>query len=513
MVITEDRVGMALDLLKVVSSLNLNISAMEVSPGVGYLKIDMCEKETMEELIDRIENLDGVSETRFIELLPFEERERQIRAVIDSVDEGIVAIDKNGTITIFNHSAERIFNLDEDEVLGKPAAEILAGDIPILRSIKTGQCYDNEEIILRTNRGTSHYITTGRPIMNEKEHIVGAVASIKDINKVIELVYSMTSPPSITFSDILGISESITYAKNIAKMVATSNSTVLIRGESGTGKELFARSIHMSSSRKDKPFVPVNCGALPDTLLESELFGYEEGAFTGARKGGKQGLFRFAHGGTLFLDEIGELSPQLQVKLLRVLQGGKVRRVGGTEEISVDVRVIAATNNNLEEMMKEGLFREDLYYRLNVVPLFIPPLRDRKEDILILVENFIEQVGKNMGKPIKGITRQAMERLMEYHWPGNVRELSNVIERGINLVEGSYIEERHIILDTRYMESSYETGSSWYGENLKDILEETEKRVLSHAVEKLGSSRKIGKALGLSHTAVIKKLRKYNLEK
>ncbi len=228
---------------------------------------------------------------------------------------------------------------------------------------------------------------------------------------MLELVYSMTSSPDITFDDILGISDGIEYAKKIARMVANSNSTVLIRGESGTGKELFARSIHRASRRKDGHFVPVNCGALPDSLLESELFGYEDGAFTGARRGGKQGLFRFADGGTLFLDEIGELSPHLQVKLARVLQEGKIRRIGGTEEIKVDVRIIAATSRNLEEMLEKGLFRDDLYYRLNVVPLFVPPLRQRKEDIPILVESFIKKVSENMGKPVKGITRQAVEKL------------------------------------------------------------------------------------------------------
>jgi TyrR family helix-turn-helix protein len=295
-------------------------------------------------------------------------------------------------------------------------------------------------------------------------------------------------------------------------MVANSNSTVLIRGESGTGKELFARSIHRASRRKDGHFVPVNCGALPDSLLESELFGYEEGAFTGARRGGKQGLFRFADGGTLFLDEIGELSPHLQVKLLRVLQEGRIRRVGGTEETKVDVRIIAATSRNLEEMLEQGLFRDDLYYRLNVVPLFVPPLRQRKEDIPILVDSFIGKVSENMGKPVKGITRQAVEKLTSYNWPGNVRELSNVIERAINLVQGGYIEERHIILDMRYADR--EGGGNLLKDDrtLRQILEETEKRVLKEAVERLGSSRRVGAALGISHTAVIKKMKKYDIK-
>lgn len=508
---TRDRIGMTLDVLQVVYRYNLNIAAMEVSPGKIFLKIQSCPAGVLEKLKKDISALEGVKEQFLIELMPYEERERQLKAVMDSVDEGIVAVDARGRINIFNPSAEKILNYRAEEVLGKPVSEVLADDIPMLNSLKTGQGYDNEEIMLKTARGVSNYITSGRPIKNEKDQIVGAVALIKDIKRVLELVYSMTSSPDITFDDILGISDGIEYAKKIARMVANSNSTVLIRGESGTGKELFARSIHRASRRKDGHFVPVNCGALPDSLLESELFGYEDGAFTGARRGGKQGLFRFADGGTLFLDEIGELSPHLQVKLLRVLQEGKIRRIGGTEEIKVDVRIIAATSRNLEEMLEQGLFRDDLYYRLNVVPLFVPPLRQRKEDIPILVESFIKKVSENMGKPVKGITRQAVEKLSSYNWPGNVRELSNVIERAINLVQGGYIEERHIILDTRY--AGEEGGESLLKDDrpLRQILQETEKRVLKEAVERLGSSRRVGAVLGISHTAVIKKMKKYGI--
>ena len=509
---TRDRIGMTLDVLQVVYRYNLNIAAMEVSPGKIFLKIQSCPAGVLEKLKKDISALEGVKEQFLIELMPYEERERQLKAVMDSVDEGIVAVDARGRINIFNPSAEKILNYRAEEVLGKPVSEVLADDIPMLNSLKTGQGYDNEEIMLKTARGVSNYITSGRPIKNEKDQIVGAVALIKDIKRVLELVYSMTSSPDITFDDILGISDGIEYAKKIARMVANSNSTVLIRGESGTGKELFARSIHRASRRKDGHFVPVNCGALPDSLLESELFGYEDGAFTGARRGGKQGLFRFADGGTLFLDEIGELSPHLQVKLLRVLQEGRIRRIGGTEEIKVDVRIIAATSRNLEEMLEKGLFRDDLYYRLNVVPLFVPPLRQRKEDIPILVESFIKKVSENMGKPVKGITRQAVEKLSSYNWPGNVRELSNVIERAINLVQGGYIEERHIILDTRY--AGEEGGESLLKDDrpLRQILQETEKRVLKEAVERLGSSRRVGAVLGISHTAVIKKMKKYGIK-
>ena len=278
----------------------------------------------------------------------------------------------------------------------------------MIKTLVTGESYDNEEMIINTEKLKSHYITSGRPILDEEGNPIGAVASLKDFENVMELIHIFTQPPMITFDEILGESKEMTRVKQLARIVAKSDSTVLIRGESGTGKELFARSIHMASPRRDKPFVPVNCAALPDTLLESELFGYEEGAFTGAKKGGKQGLFKYADKGTLFLDEIGEMSTHLQVKLLRVLQENKVRRVGADEEIPIDVRIITATNRNLEELIKNGQFREELYYRLNVIPLLIPPLRDRKEDIPILSHAFIKKLSYKMNKKVTNISEEAM---------------------------------------------------------------------------------------------------------
>ena len=218
----------------------------------------------------------------------------------------------------------------------------------------------------------------------------------------------------------------------MAKTIARGDSTVLLRGETGTGKEMFARAIHEASPRAARMFVPINCAAIPDHLLESELFGYEEGAFSGAAKGGKKGLFEYAAGGTVLLDEVAELSSPLQAKLLRVLQDGKVRRVGGTKEINVNVRLMAATHRNLEDLMVRGLFREDLYYRLNVIPLFLPPLRERPEDIPLLVDLFLRRFAARMKKPVPLVGEVAMAKMIRYAWPGNIRELENVVERAVN---------------------------------------------------------------------------------
>ncbi|WP_237659232.1 sigma 54-interacting transcriptional regulator [Tepidanaerobacter sp. GT38] len=510
-ILTNDRVGMVLDILKILYKYDVNLKALEVGPGLICLKMDKNFRVSLSYLLKQLRAQDDVIEISEAKLLPYEKREKHMKAVLDATGEGIIAIDKNGIITTFNAAAENILKVSAKVALGKNIADIISPDIPILKTIVTGESYDNEEMIINTPKLKSHYITSGRPILDEEGNPIGAVASLKDIENVMELIHTFTQPPMITFDEILGESKEITRVKELARIVAKGDSTVLIRGESGTGKELFARSIHMASSRRDKPFVAVNCAALPDTLLESELFGYEEGAFTGAKRGGKQGLFQYADKGTLFLDEIGELSPHLQVKLLRVLQENKIRRVGGDEEISVNVRIIAATNRNLEELMKNGQFRDDLYYRLNVIPLIIPPLRDRKEDIPILTRAFIKKLSYKMNKNVVDISDEAMRRLMNYDWPGNIRELSNVIERAMNLCD-DVIQSHHLFLQYEELSSSVISGKLGQ-KTLKEIVEDAEKRTILDALDTYSSIRKAAKALGISHAALINKMKKYKINR
>jgi transcriptional regulator of aroF, aroG, tyrA and aromatic amino acid transport len=321
-------------------------------------------------------------------------------------------------------------------------------------------------------------------------------------------VYTVTKPN--TFDDIVHVSQAMQRAINLAKLVSHNDSTVLIRGESGTGKELFARAIHMESPRRDKTFAPINCAALPDTLLESELFGYEEGSFTGAKKGGKQGLFEYADGGTIFLDEIGELSASLQAKLLRVLQEGKVRRIGGNSERSVNVRIIAATHRSLEDMLRKNLFRDDLYYRLNVIPIRIPPLRERKEDLPLIIQSLLLKLNHRLKKNVTHISDTAMHKLMQHNWLGNVRELENVVERAVSVAFQGEITQEHIILDQETVSTSRALSPAPL-RKLKDALSEVEYQILKEAISKYGTSRQVGKILGLSHTAVLSRMHKYNL--
>ncbi|MCR4441678.1 MAG: sigma 54-interacting transcriptional regulator [Peptococcaceae bacterium] len=332
-------------------------------------------------------------------------------------------------------------------------------------------------------------------------------------NQIEAIINSMTpaEAPQHAFSEIIGQSPAIRGAINLARQVASTDSAVMLKGESGTGKELFAKAIHQASKRREKVFVPINCAAIPENLLESELFGYMEGAFTGAKKGGRVGLFQFASGGTIFLDEISELSMRLQVKLLRVLQESRIRPVGANEEIAVDCRVIAATNRNIEEMVQKGLFRDDLYYRLNVIPIQIPPLRQRKEDIRLLAENHLAKYRQRSGLE-KKLSPEALEKLIDYNWPGNVRELENVLERALHLSGGRSITARDVIFDSTV--ESVIQSRDWEPEreHLKSAAARAERElILSVLKSQGGSMRRAAKVLGVSHTTVANKVRKYGI--
>ncbi len=509
----KDRVGIVLDILKKHYENNINIHSLEVFPGKAYIKIEILKNENKLNLINSILSLDEVFEVQDVELLPYERNERRLLAMIDAVQDGIMAINHNEEIELFNKYCENIFHIDKENVLGKNVGDFLGFEAPMIKLLKTGENYDNIEVHIKNKNGHIHYITTGRPIKDDKGKTIGAVASLKDINEAIELSNVITSKEEIAFKDIIGNSSSIIKIKKICSAVAKSNSTILLRGESGTGKELFAKAIHNLSSRTDRSFVAINCAALPDNLIESELFGYTKGSFTGAKEEGKDGLFKIADKGTIFLDEIGELSLSLQAKLLRVLQEGTIRKIGSVLEEKINVRVIAATNRNLESMIKDGTFREDLYYRLNVIPIFIPPLRDRIEDIPMLVNFFINKLNKQLDKNIKGAETEFIEKLVKYQWPGNVRELRNVVERAMNLCYSNLLNEDNLILDfeknTNYINEEKRDDFSF---TLKEVVEIAEKKALLSAIKKHSSFRKAAKTLGISHTTIMNKIKKYNIE-
>jgi len=307
--------------------------------------------------------------------------------------------------------------------------------------------------------------------------------------------------------NMVGTSNSMKEVYRLIEQVSNSNATVLLRGESGTGKDLVAHAIHYNSLRADKPFVKVNCTALPDTLLESELFGHEKGAFTGASER-KLGRFERAHGGTLFLDEIGDFTMNLQVKLLRVIQFKEFERVGGMETIKTNVRIVVATHKNLEEQIKEGLFREDLYYRINVFPIYMPPLRDRKDDIMLLADYFLERIATENNKDISRISTPAIEMLTRYHWPGNIRELENCIERAVLLCNEDVIRSEHLPPSLQMIKKDESVARR----SLNEIIENKERELIVDALKKFDSQqRKTARELGISERILGYKIKKYNI--
>jgi len=363
--------------------------------------------------------------------------------IVDAVSDGMLSVDMNGIITFVNPAGMRILNIDKS-CIGKHITEGVDFEPTILHVVKTQKGYIDKEFRLESKHGTVHFMKTAIPLKDEQGNMIGVLDIFRSINQVKSMVNKMTGAQAkYTISNIIGESEAMHKIKKMVKLAGLNESTVLIQGESGTGKEVISQAIHNYGPRREGPFVAINCAALPRTLIESELFGYEDGSFTGASKGGHPGKFEMANGGTLFLDEIGDMPLDIQSKLLRVLQQKSVVRVGGHIEIPIDVRIIAATNKNLAEMMKEKNFREDLYYRINVINIVAPPLRERENDIDLLCDFILKQNNLVNGTH-KTLSDEARKVLHEWNWPGNVRELENAIEYACCIAESPVILPEHL---------------------------------------------------------------------
>ncbi|MEG0829240.1 MAG: sigma 54-interacting transcriptional regulator [Anaerovoracaceae bacterium] len=432
----------------------------------------------------------------------------EISTVLETTHEGIFALDKSGYIKHCNNMAATLFKTTRADIIGGHINEFMV-DTPALEVIETGRGYTENEEIFKGARGQLHFIVTAKPFMS-KDEVGGVVISFRDIEEAQKLVYNInTRALKNTLDDIIGSSEEIKRAKKQALITARGNSTVLITGESGTGKEMFAKAIHYASPRGDGAFITVNCGAIPENLLESELFGYEKGAFTGASDKGKLGKFELANGGTIFLDEIGDMPAHLQVKILHVLQNMRFERVGGNKSIIVDVRVIAATNKNLEEMIKNGTFREDLYYRLSVIPLMIPPLRERQDDIKLLMHHFLRKYNTFMNRKITGFSDEVEQLYLSHDWKGNVRELENAVEYGTNMAFGDTIGmdevPARLLKNEDHMMRFQDTNLP-----LIDQVKQYEKEIISRKLKKYGNSGNakdtVAKELGLSRATLYRKL-------
>ena len=396
------------------------------------------KRESMTVFVEKMADLLSAKADQQETLENVEVSRDEMSIVLETAHEGIFALDQKGYVKHCNNRAAELFGTNKGDLIGKHISKIMPGS-PAIKVLDTGRGYTENEEIFKVDGRQHHFIVTVQPFLSGEE-IDGIVISFRDIEEAQKLVYNFnTRKIKNTVDDIIGTSEKIMIAKKQALITARSNSTVLITGESGTGKEMFAKAIHYASPREDKPFITVNCGAIPENLLESELFGYEKGAFTGASEKGKEGKFELADGGTIFLDEIGDMPLHLQVKILHVLQNMRFDRVGGSKSIIVDVRVIAATNKDLEKLIEEGSFREDLYYRLSVIPLSIPPLRERKDDIKQLMYHFLKKYNSFMNKKIERFSPEVEEIYTNHDWPGNVRELENAVEYGANMAFGNVI--------------------------------------------------------------------------
>jgi len=442
--------------------------------------------------------------------------ENYTQIIIDSIADGVFTVDKDWKITSYNRAAEKITGIGKDEAIGRYCWEVFKASIcergcSLRQTIESGRPIVNQPIFIINADGERIPISISTAVLKDANGtVVGGVETFRDLSVIEELRKELTSQYS--FLDIISKNKEMRRLFGMLELISESDATILLEGESGTGKELFAKAIHSLSHRKKGPMITVNCGALPDTLLESELFGYKAGAFTDAKKD-KPGRMALAENGTLFLDEIGDISQLLQVRLLRVLQDKVYEPLGSTKSEKANVRIVSATNKNLEDLVKKGLFRDDLYYRINVVKLVLPPLRNRKEDIPLLIDRFLNKYNKLSGKEIHGLSPEAMSSLMAYNFPGNVRELENIVEYATVVCQNSLIRIENLpenllqSLDQKNKTDPPKTGEKAFS------FEAVEKDLIRETLRKNNWNRKATAAqMGIHPSTLWRKIQRLNLE-
>lgn len=442
--------------------------------------------------------------------------EDQTQIILDSIADGVFTIDMDRKVTSFNRAAEKITGIRKEEALGRQCWEVFRASIcekecALHRTIETGQQIINQAIFIVSSEGERIPISISTAILKDKDGgVIGGAETFRDLSLVEALRKELSGRHS--FHDIISKDKEMLRLFGMLEQISESDTTVLIEGESGTGKELFAKAIHSLSHRTNGPIITINCGSLPDSLLESELFGYKAGAFTDAKKD-KPGRLARAKGGTLFLDEIGDISPALQVRLLRVLQDKTYEPLGSTSTETADVRIVAATNKDLERLVKKGDFREDLYYRVNVVKLKLPPLRERKGDIPLLVEHFIKKFSQLNSKEIQGVTQEVLPILMSHDFHGNIRELENIIEYATVVCKDSLIGIEHLPDYLRKMSVAEESITAQKNKEKDGSWESIERNYIYDALMKNKWNRKATAAqLGIHPTTLWRKTKQFNLE-
>ncbi|WP_238902978.1 MULTISPECIES: sigma-54 interaction domain-containing protein [unclassified Clostridium] len=496
----------------------------EIEKDLNSKITNLEEKETLQVDEDTLKIIESYKEIVLkqkeeLEILKtYKERELDAFSIGDAVSDGICIVDNKGIVIAVNKGYTEITGIREEELVGKSVESVVIEGY-FDNSISLLVIEQKKKITsLATVNNNNKVLITGNPIFDENGEVIQVLTVMRDLTELLKLKDEIEMAEKknekylnelnyyrskfIKNKSFIGESVKIREIKELISYVAKTEATILITGETGCGKEIIAKEIHEKSDRKDNPYIKVNCAAIPESLIESELFGYEKGSFTGALNKEKLGMFEIANGGTLLLDEIGEMPMSLQSKLLRVLQEKELTRVGGTKSIKLDVRVIASTNCNLEELIRQGKFREDLFYRLNVLPIKIPPLRERKSDIKLLINAFVDKFNTKYSKQ-KKIDSMAIEGLEYYDWPGNVRELQNIIERLIVIDDSSYINYDNVVNVLGKDKINYKKNNEDL--TLKEAVETLERQMIEQALRNHGSTYKAAKILGVAQPTVFRK--------
>ena len=520
---SNDRIGISQEILHIFSKYAWDIRAIEVTAGFTYVHVNESYQDSSL-IIEQVHLIDGVTSCDEIELMPQERRENHLRTLLNRIPNPIFDLDEAGKILALNQAATHLINLPETKLEGLFISEFIDQDI---NSLMQGKGRD-QSILFNQHA----HIAEVSPVLVEGQ-VRGALLMLRDMNSLGRQMSLMQAQKEHGLEQIIGQSETIKLLKQQTRRFAQLHLPVLIQGETGTGKELIARGLHQESDQRDAAFLALNCAALPEHLLESELFGYASGAFTGAQKGGKPGLLELADGGTLFLDEIAEMSVYLQAKLLRFLQDYRFRRVGGNREIKVNVRIISATHQNLPQQIEQGRFRADLYYRLNVLNLVLPALRHRENDIALLTKHFIQSAALQVNMPAPLIDDASIAQLRAYTWPGNIRQLQNILFRLVALNKGEYLSLNDIKQSLAQAAGEMESvkPSHFNAELNRQAIQPNESQVnsvisleevtwanaqaefeanlLSRLYPLYPSTRKLAKRLGVSHNKIAMKLKEH----
>ncbi|AUZ81441.1 MULTISPECIES: transcriptional regulator TyrR [Aeromonas] len=507
----EDRLGLTRELLDRLVEHNIDLRGIEIdTSGIIYLNFPELEFRDFQHLMPEIRRIPGVYDVKTIPYMPSEREHHEIEALLKALPDLVFSLDSKGRVTQANQAALTTLALPPDEVRGVAIASLVKG-------FSFGRWLESGEIKPQTCKlslGGEEYLGDLMPLFVAEEKgrqaLAGAVVVLKSARRVGMHFSALHAVEVGGFEHLQAESQKMKEVLAQAAKLAMQDAPLLIVGETGTGKELLARACHGASLRSSHPFMALNCAAMPDNVAESELFGYAPGAF-GNNTEGKRGVLELASGGTLMLDEIGDMSPHLQTKFLRVLQDGVFRRVGDEQEVRVNVRFICTTQKQLLDLVHEGKFREDLYYRLNVLSLALPPLRERKADIMALAQQFVARFASELQRPKPRFTRNMAEYLTAYRWPGNVRQLRNCLYRAMTLLEGDELGPEHV--DLPVAADAMPLIDEWFEGGLDEAVKRFESRLLERLYPAFPSTRQLAKRLGVSHTAIANKLREYGIGK